>query len=78
MDEYITVEQAERALLHGACAVPRVGTRVARLTTEQLIWAEERGFTLQNLLPIWVLSSGSGYGYGDGYGDGSRYGYGDE
>ena len=81
MKSVITRELAIKAVLHGACRIPRVGQEISRLSTEDLIWVENIGCVTaeqkQSLgikIPIWVLSV-SGYGYGSGSGDG--YGSGD-
>ena len=76
----LTKELAIKAILHGACGVPDIGTPISSLSTHQLIWAEDRGIIPPELtealgLPGWLLS-GSGYGYGSGYGDGYGDGYG--
>ena len=90
MEAVVTRELAIKAILHGACEAPEVGTPISKLSTSELIWVENAGFiTLEEIkkatgvsLPLWLCSgygsgdgSGSGSGYGDGYGSG--YGYGD-
>ena len=75
----VTRELAIKAVLHGACRIPEVGQPLSEIKTEDLIWAESKGFVTEKdkmtKLPIWVLS-GSGSGDGYGYGSGDGYGYG--
>ena len=80
MDAVVTKDIAIRAVLAGACAVPKVGAKASTLSTEHLIWAEKL-FTAEELaalpIPLWAMSGyGDGYGNGDGYGDGNGYGNG--
>ena len=87
MEAVITKDLAIKAVLHGSCRIPKVGEPISRLSTQDLIWGEEKGFVSESdkkkigvNLPLWVLSgsgSGSGYGDGDGSGYGDGYGYGD-
>ena len=69
----VTKDIAIRAVLAGACTVPKVGAKASTLSTEHLIWAEKL-FTAEELaalpIPLWAMS-GDGYGNGYGYGDGS-------
>ena len=88
----VTKEIAVKALLFGACRIPKIGSKIEEYSQSDLIWAERLGIKLKELL--WIKSvdgsgdgsgygsgDGSGYGYGDGsgsgYGDGYGYGYGD-
>jgi hypothetical protein len=88
-DTKITKELALKAVLFGACRIPRVGKKIGSLSFEDLLWAE-RILTNKEKndlkRPLWVLGygygydngdygSGSGYGYGSGCGSGSGYGY---
>ena len=65
----IKTRHALKAVLMGACFVPPVGADCSRLSTDNLIWAEEYSIATQDELtqngglPLWVRS-----GYGDGYG----------
>ena len=72
----VTKDIATRAILFGACSIPRVGQLVSEFSTSSLIWAEKM-FSLSELkafkFPLWTFS---GSGYGSGYGSGSGYGYG--
>ena len=74
----VTKDHAIRAILFGACTIPKVDQSISSFSTDSLQWAE-RMFSLKELKafgqPLWTFS-GSGYGYGYGYGDGSGYGYG--
>ena len=70
----VTKDLAIRAILYGACKVPKVGAPAREFSTADLIWAE-RIFEPKELkafeLPLWVLSGsgdGSGSWYGSGYG----------
>ena len=84
MEAVITKDLAIKAVLHGSCRIPKVGEPISRLSTQDLIWVEEKGFVSESdkkkmgvNLPLWVLSGdGSGSGSGSGYGDGSGSGYG--
>lgn len=68
----VTKDIAIRAILSGACYVPKIGTPVSEIPAGDLIWSE-RMFSKTELekmkIPLWVLS-GYGYGDGSGYGDG--------
>jgi len=89
----VTKDHAIRAILFGACTIPKVDQSISSFSTDSLQWAE-RMFSLKELKafeqPLWTFSgsgsgdgsgdgsgSGSGSGYGYGYGSGSGYGYGD-
>lgn len=84
---FVTKELALKAVLHGACEVPKVGTTISELDANQLHWVATAGYITPaeviaatgHDLPVWALSaagSGSGDGYGSGDGDGYGYGYG--
>ena len=85
----VTTDIAVKAVLFGACRVPKVGKALSDFSTSELIWAERilpiTGLSLSR--PLWTFSGdgngygygyGNGNGYGDGYGNGYGYGYGNE
>ena len=78
----VTKELAARAILFGACSVPKIGTSAKDIDVGDLIWAEKI-FSAKELkafkFPLWTLSgsgSGDGYGYGSGDGSGNVFGSG--
>ena len=74
----VTKDHAIRAILFGACTIPKVDQSISSFSTDSLQWAE-RMFSLKELKafeqPLWTFS-GSGDGSGDGSGSGSGYGSG--
>ena len=74
----ITKEIAIRAILHGACKIPKVGSLISEFSQSDLVWAEKMFLIDDFTQPLWTLSgSGSGSGYGSGYGSGDGSGDGD-
>ena len=63
----VTKEIALKVVLMGACRIPKIGSNASSFSTSALIWAEDHDIKIENDLPLWVLSSGYGNGYGAGY-----------
>ena len=74
----VNKEYAIRAILFGACYVPKIGKSISEIPVNDLIWAEKM-FSPTEIkefgVPLWTLS-GDGYGSVDGSVDGSGSGYG--
>ena len=74
-----TKEIALKAVLHGACKIPKVGRPIQRFSRSELIWVEESFYkNPTGKIPLWCMADGSGdgSGYGSGYGCGDGYGCG--
>jgi len=89
-DIIITKEIALRAVLFGACRIPKVGENIKCLSQSDLFWAEKILFPRERKalkIPLWCCGYGDGdgtgngdgdvFGNGDGDGDGDGNGYGD-
>src|SRR5690606_17277606 len=88
----VTREHQVRARVAGACRAPRAGTRLDRLTAEQLAWVERVGLlTAEEARAVWEAARAAVdvrlgvrgplplallAASGDGYGDGYGYGSG--
>lgn len=64
MDALITKELALKAILHGACELPKIGAKISSLSTSTLIWAQEHSLVTREEVreaigkdtPVWLLS----------------------
>jgi hypothetical protein len=63
----ISYDMALKAVLNGACDIPKIGIKICDLSFSDSVWAE---INLKNHIiskfPLWALTSG--YGSGDGSG----------